>query len=51
MTFAQRVKQDVIDLIPNSYQFDQSQLEEMLGDDLAGRSMTPASSSLTTMAR
>jgi len=36
MTFAQRVKQDVIDLIPNSYQFDQSQLEEMLGDDLAG---------------
>lgn len=36
MTFAQRVKQDVIDLIPNSYQFDQAQLEEMLGDDLAG---------------
>jgi hypothetical protein len=36
MTFAQRIKQDVIDLIPNSYQFDQSQLEEMLGDDLAG---------------
>ncbi|MBN2098039.1 MAG: hypothetical protein JW753_00425 [Dehalococcoidia bacterium] len=35
MTFAQRVKQDVIDLIPNSYYFDQSQLEEALGEDLA----------------
>jgi hypothetical protein len=35
MTFAQRIKQDVIDLIPNSYYFDQSQLEEALGEDLA----------------
>jgi hypothetical protein len=35
MTFAQRVKQDVIDLIPNSYSFDQGQLEEALGEDLA----------------
>jgi hypothetical protein len=35
MTFDQRVKQDVIDLIPNSYAFDETQLREALGDDLA----------------
>jgi hypothetical protein len=35
MTFAERIDQDVIDLIPNSYTFDQSQLTEALGEDLA----------------
>ncbi|MDM7999834.1 MAG: hypothetical protein QUS33_07520 [Dehalococcoidia bacterium] len=34
MTFEQRVKQDVIDLVPNSYVFDESQLREMLGEDM-----------------
>jgi hypothetical protein len=35
MTFAQRVDQDVIDLIPNTYYFNDAQLREALGEDLA----------------
>jgi hypothetical protein len=35
MTFAQRVDQDIVDLIPNSYRFDDSQLREALGEDMA----------------
>ena len=35
MTFAQRVDQDVIDLIPNTYYFNDAQLREVLGEDLA----------------
>ena len=35
MTFATVIDQNVIDLIPNSYFFNQSQLEEALGEDLA----------------
>jgi len=35
MTFAQRVDQDIIDVIPNTYYFDDGQLREALGEDLA----------------
>jgi len=35
MTFAKAMDQNVIDLIPNSYYFDQGQLTEALGEDMA----------------
>ena len=35
VTFAQRIDQDIVSLIPNSYYFDQGQLTEAMGEDLA----------------
>ena len=35
MTLAEAVDQNVIDLIPNSYRFDDAQLREALGEDMA----------------